>query len=1016
MKKHGIFLLVVIISATLLGCTVNINVKDMESPQTIDYSDKDKSKNNTESEGRIDDIISGMSMDEKISQMIIPAIRTWDEENITDLDSVPEIKEALKKHQYGGIILFGANIADNEQVTRLLYDLQDNNNRNEEASVHIPYLTPVDEEGGIVIRLTSGTRMTGNMAVGATPDPVGNAVKTGAIIGEELAAAGFNVDYAPDIDVNNNPSNPVIGTRSFSDDPELVSELGQAYAQGLSKSNVIATFKHYPGHGDTGVDSHIGTPSVEKTYDELMETELVPFKKAIDNGADMIMTAHITYPLIDDEMTFGDGETKGYYPATMSKKMITDILRTDMGFDGVVVTDALEMDAIRTAGLVEGEEDSAEYRINIAKKVINAGVDMLLLPADMKDPEAVEFYDEYITGIASMVGSGEISEDRIDESVKRILTLKVKYGIFDVNGDEEDKEDIEDKVQNSLKIIGSKSHHDAEMEMARESITLLKNDKALIPVSKDVKKIVLLGRLEGDAATLKYAADEMKKEGLIDEACEVSVDYYYDPSADVKLNYTEDMKEMISSADIVIGFSYASGSSTLNKENAQYIGLHNAMEDVHAGGGKFILASENLPYDAAVYQDADAIVLAYMGSGLNMDPTDKTGSGTVSNAINANIIAAVETIFGYNSPKGKLPVNIPVVEEKEDGTLGYGSEIMYERGFGITEDPSVPTKYVSEGVDTKCEITGYSSYKGGDGSYFLSEGDKVAVISPSALPSRKQVDATIEGIKKWGFIPIEGKYICPESRTLDETIEDLEWALNDTGIKAIFCVRGGYGASEVMDRIPIEMIKKADKPIIGYSDITVYHSAWTTAGLPSIHACMSGTFGDFPKDCADAQSNMMMGQIPEYRCKTDTPCINGKASGILIGGNLSTFTSVLNTAYDCTKTDEPYILFIEEVGENMQHIHRYLTVLKHMGVLDRASGIIFGEWTDLPADMGDYNGKSRGGEFKSVADMITREFLTDTEIPVAFGFPSGHGDVNYPLLMGEEIHLNVSDDSYTQKW
>ena len=153
--------------------------------------------------------------------------------------------------------------------------------------------------------------MTGNMAIGATTDSVKNAEETGRILGEELAALGFNADFAPDIDVNNNPSNPVIGTRSFSDDPDLVSKLGKAYAKGLSENNIIATYKHFPGHGDTSVDSHIGTPSVEKTYDEIKKTELVPFEAAIKDGAEMIMTAHITYPLIDEPKTFGDGVTQG---------------------------------------------------------------------------------------------------------------------------------------------------------------------------------------------------------------------------------------------------------------------------------------------------------------------------------------------------------------------------------------------------------------------------------------------------------------------------------------------------------------------------------------------------------------------------------------------------------------------------------------------------------------------------------------------------------------------------------
>lgn len=332
------------------------------------------------------------------------------------------------------------------------------------------------------------------------------------------------------------------------------------------------------------------------------------------------------------------------------------------------------------------------------------------------------------------------------------------------------------------------------------------------------------------------------------------------------------------------------------------------------------------------------------------------------------------------------------------------------------EDTTEEPEYYDEGVDAVCEIIGYNDHTVDDGEYFLSEGDKVAVISPSALPSRSQVDATIKGLEEWGFIPVEGQYAYAEVRTIDDIISDFEWALKDPDIKAIFCVRGGYGASEIMDLTSLDMIKEADKPIIGYSDITIYHSAWTVSGLPSLHACMSGTFGDFPKDCKDAQLHMMMGEIPSYRCSTDTPMTEGEASGILIGGNLSTFTAVLNTAYDCTNTDEPYILFVEEVGENIQHIHRYLTVLKHMGVLDRASGIVFGEWTELPADGSGNFGNERGGKFESVADMITKEFLADTDIPVAFDFPAGHGDVNYPLLMGAKVHLNVADGSYTMEW
>jgi len=636
----------------------------------------------SQEDSMVESILSRMSQDEKVSQMIIPAFRTWNEENVTDLSAVPELAEALQKHQYGGVILFGANVNGTEQTTRLLYDLQLNNAKNENVSVSIPYLTTVDAEGGIVTRITSGTRMTGNMAISATgPYASENAENTGAVIGEEIAAMGFNVDFAPDIDINNNPANPVIGTRSFSDEPEVVTLLGLKYRDGLAQNHIIATFKHFPGHGDTSIDSHIGTPSMEKTYEQLQETELIPFRAVIEDGADMIMTAHITFPLIDEEMTFGDGETKGFYPATMSKKMITDILRTDLGFEGVVITDALEMDAIRTAKLVPGEQDSVEYQINIAEKVINAGVDILLLPKDLKDNDAADFYDAYIEGIISKVNDGTIPQERIDESVARILKLKEKYGILnaDISGI-----NVDAAVEKALQVVGSDEHHRIELEIARQAITVLKNDAQVLPI-KDAANIVFIGRNKEDSYTINYAVQKLKEENVIGENTKITVDFYFDPSSeDNKLHYTDELKQNISQADIVIGFAKTFNLNALADDSPQYLGIHNAIEDTHAAGGRIILLSDNLPYDSSRYQDADAIVLAYMGSGLDMDPTERREGSSNMAAYNANVVAGIETIFGANSPQGITPVNIPVIIRGEDGALSYGTELLYERGFGLT--------------------------------------------------------------------------------------------------------------------------------------------------------------------------------------------------------------------------------------------------------------------------------------------------------------------------------------------
>ncbi len=651
--------------------------------------------------GRAEEILAGMSLDEKVSQMIVPAIRTWNGENVTDLSKTPELAEALRKHQYGGIILYGANVSDTGQVTRLIADLQANNAAIEPVSAHIPYLMPVDEEGGIVTRLTTGTRMTGSMAIGATgKDAEDFARKTGEVIGEELAAVGFNADCAPDIDVNNNAANPVIGTRAFSDDPQIVAQLGKAYKDGLDKNHIIAIYKHYPGHGDTGIDSHIGTPSVEKTYEQLKEMELIPFEAAIADGADMIMTAHITYPLIDEEVVFGDGVTKGYYPATMSKKMISEILRHDLGFNGVVVTDALEMDAITAAGLVLVGEDPIEYSVNIAQEVINADVDILLLPLDMNCAEAVLAYDAYIEGLKAKVEEGAITQEQIDDSVLRILKLKEKYGILDtaVTAD-----GIDETIQRALQVVGSDAHHEIEMDIAKKAVTMVKNDDKTLPLEGTGKKIVFIGRQADDSKTILHTIRQLQQQGRIDPDAQIvdlvhnektgsedaktriTIDFYFDPDGgETKLHYTDALKQAVAEADTVICLSKTSSLSAMGTDNDQYRGISGAIADAHAAGAKAILLSDNLPYDAARYQDADAILLAYMGSGLDMDPTARADGSANLKAYNANVIAAIHILFGDGSPSGTLPVNIPAIAVQDDGSLTYTADTLYERGHGLT--------------------------------------------------------------------------------------------------------------------------------------------------------------------------------------------------------------------------------------------------------------------------------------------------------------------------------------------
>ena len=329
---------------------------------------------------------------------------------------------------------------------------------------------------------------------------------------------------------------------------------------------------------------------------------------------------------------------------------------------------------------------------------------------------------------------------------------------------------------------------------------------------------------------------------------------------------------------------------------------------------------------------------------------------------------------------------------------------------------SPETTIIDIGVETPVEIRGYSRYTGTDAGYFLKAGDKVAVISPSALPSREQVEAAMEGLKAWGYVPVEGNYVCTEERTLDNCREDLEWALTDPEIRGIFCVRGGYASCEVLEVMNRELIADARKPMIGYSDISAYHSGWTVAGLPSVHASMAAAFHALPEDCTEAQQRMMQGEVPVYACGGSEYNKQGSAEGILIGGNLTVLLTVLHTEYDCMATEEPYILFLEDVGSGYLDVHCALTVLKNAGVLENAAGLILGEWTEFKQESDDYDGSSRGGRFASVYDMMDRQFLRGLDIPIAYGFPAGHGEKNYPLLMGARVRLNVEQDGYTLEW
>ncbi|MBQ6120226.1 MAG: hypothetical protein IJI59_00650 [Clostridia bacterium] len=643
----------------------------------------------SDTQSRIDALLNAMTLDQKISQMIMPAMRTWDGEKVTELSDDSALAEALRRHQYGGVILFGQNIESTGQTLRLIDDLQRNNAQS--APQAIPYLVSADQEGGSVARLTMGTRGTGSMAIGATGQAAeGNARAIGQVFGEELEALGINVNLGPCIDVIADLSDLGMSTRVFSDDPEAVARLGLAFAEGVGQSNVVTCFKHFPGAGD-GSDY---PTSIWLTPEQLEENGLSAYRAAIEGGAEMVMISATTFPLIDDETLMADGVTLGFWPATLSPKIVGGMLREDLGFDGVVMTDALEMQQFVTepdsgAALFTGDFATVEHDVQVAEKAISAGCDILLLPTDLNGADAARYYDDYIAGIAALVEEGVIDEARIDASVRRILMLKARHGFLDRT-----TVPVDERAASAERIVGSEAHHAVETDTARQAVTLLKDD-GVLPIRGG--SIVILGRTASDNTPICYALEQLMQGGFIDPAARIEnringeasgnesattsivIDRYYDSG---EIVYSDALAESIRNADAVVCLDMVgAGLDRLQDDNLQVQAVQRALRDAHAGGARFVLLSDNLPVDAARFQDADAIVCAYLSAGFGVDPTARTSGSENVGAFNANVPAALCAIFGDGDMPGRLPIRIPVLEQGEDATWRYGSQTLYERGF-----------------------------------------------------------------------------------------------------------------------------------------------------------------------------------------------------------------------------------------------------------------------------------------------------------------------------------------------
>ena len=352
-----------------------------------------------------------MTLEEKIGQMIVAGI--------SGTTATKNTRSLINDYQVGGIIFYASNMNDSPQTLQLLNQIKKTNSQHT-----FPLFLGIDQEGGRISRLPKEiTNLPTNEEIGKMNNP-SYSYRLGTLLGKELNAFGFNMNFAPVLDVNSNPDNPIIGNRSYGNDPNIVSELGIKTMKGLQSQQVISVIKHFPGHGDTAVDSHLKLPIVDKSLDQLNQMELIPFKQAISNGADIVMIAHILLPELDPK-----------FPSSMSKPIITDVLRKQLGFNGVVITDDMTMKAITDN--FDIESSSVES--------IKAGSDLILVAHDYAKIVSV------IDSIKHAVKSGELTEDRIDESVGRILNLKLKYGLTNEANESFSVADLNRDIEKGLK-------------------------------------------------------------------------------------------------------------------------------------------------------------------------------------------------------------------------------------------------------------------------------------------------------------------------------------------------------------------------------------------------------------------------------------------------------------------------------------------------------------------------------------------------------------------------------------
>ena len=541
-----------------------------------------------------DSVLSSLSLRDKAAQMVWPTV--LGDYTSSDSPQWQRLTSYVSTEKVGG---FTISVGSPTEVGSKLNALQ--------SMSRIPMLFGADLEAGAGFRARGGYFIPNaidlggavisppEMAIGATRDTA-LAFEEGKLTAQEGRALGIHIAYAPVLDVNNNPANPVINTRSYGEDPRLVARLGAAFIRGLQSNGMIATGKHFPGHGDTGVNSHLALPVVTVSRNRLDSVELIPFKEAVKSGVGAIMSFHGAMPALDSSGV----------PGTLSSKVLTGLLRNEMRFKGIIISDAMDMRGVLDQyGAVEA-----------VKRAVTAGVDVLIQPLNVS-----QTIDAVVTGVEE----GRYTEARLDESVRRILRTKATLGL--------NKAKLVDL--NALRsIVGDSSHINTSNRIATQSITLVKDSLDYVPLgppqNAKILSVAVARRTDLSAGVNFNAELKSKFPGVRQELL-----FAEDPSADYGR-----MQRASDSADVTIVSSYV-GQSWDAVSGAAPKPFTDFIDYLRNNGRKLIVVSFGNPYLLQQIPAVPAYVVAWGGF-----PASQT--------------AAARAVLGSAPITGRLPISIPL--------------------------------------------------------------------------------------------------------------------------------------------------------------------------------------------------------------------------------------------------------------------------------------------------------------------------------------------------------------------